>query len=139
MRQILSYRRHPCGGYTWLETSIAMAVVVILVTIAAPRLASSIRKANEAASVNMLGTIRSGLAIYYTGSGGVYPSDITPLSQPGNEYLNGKIKVYTTAHGVQTNIDHQSSLDASLDTGSIGYVNAGPQLGTVWIECTDTD
>jgi len=118
---------------------IIVTVIAILVMIAVPKLNRAIRSANEGATRGKMGSIRTALQIYYADTEGHYPSDLTPLMQPGSKYLTGVIPFYTAEHGNSWAINYASSYDAAADSGSWGYVNSGEEWGRIWVQCTHTD
>ena len=136
-------------GYTKLEKSsthanstrpgfiIAIILFAILV-IFVPKIAYFLRSANEQATRRRLQAMRSALTLYNAETGS-YPENLTPMMAPGNKYLQGTLRVYTTDHGYLSHLNYSSAIDPQADSGSWGYVNAGSQMGTVWIQCTHTD
>ena len=90
--------RHPksegSSGLTILELMIVVSVIAILATIAIPKLGNMVRKANEAATQGKLGSLRAALSIYYADNEGEFPSDLTPMTQPGSKYLTGIIPIW---------------------------------------------
>ncbi|OGS59730.1 MAG: hypothetical protein A3J79_08820 [Elusimicrobia bacterium RIFOXYB2_FULL_62_6] len=117
---------------------LVVAVIACLAAIAVPKFASALRNANEAATKGKLGGIRTSLAVYYADTEGTYPSDLTPLLQPGSRYLTQVVPLYTGHHGTSSDIHCLSAKDDD-DSGAWGYVNAGPDIGHIWVQCTHTD
>lgn len=124
---------------TLMELMIVISVIAIIVMIAAPRFGTMIRTSNENNTRAQLNAIRKALSLYQTDFEGAFPSDLAPLTQPGSKYLSKAPAAYTAAHGSLTSVDYGATLDAGLDNGSWGYVNAGPQWGHIWVQCSHTD
>ena len=126
-------------GFTLLEIMIVVSIIAILASIAVPKFGGMIRTANEAATKGKLASLRSALTIYYADTEGYYPSDLTPMLQPGSKYLTSLLPVYTSDHGNNSAIAYKSAFDGALDDGGWAYVNAGGNSGQLWIACTHTD
>ncbi|MCX5787084.1 MAG: hypothetical protein NTX64_01050 [Elusimicrobia bacterium] len=121
-----------------------MVVLVVLVTLAAitmERFGGSIRTANEDATRSKLASLRGALQIYYTDTEGSYPSDLTPMLQPGSKYLTTVMPLYTGAHGRTATVNYVQAKENTEDTGTWAYVNTTGRTdwGTVYIQCTHTD
>lgn len=65
-------------GFTLVELMVVVAIIGIIASIVIPKFADMIRKAKEATTKGNLGTLRSGVKIYYAGNEGIYPR---PLDQ----------------------------------------------------------
>ncbi|MFA6319108.1 MAG: prepilin-type N-terminal cleavage/methylation domain-containing protein [Elusimicrobiota bacterium] len=104
-------------GYTLIELMIVVAVIGALASIAVPKFASALRNANEAATKGKLGAIRTSLQIYYADTEGQYPSDLTPLLQPGSRYLTQVVPLYTGDHGSSNDIHYLPAIDAHRPQG----------------------
>lgn len=126
-------------GFTLLELTIVVAILGVIATIAFPRFGAMIRSANEKASLGRLGTLRSALSLYYVDTEGMYPGDLTPLTQPGSKYMSGGFSIYTGGHGNSSVVEVLPAKDLTRDTGTLGYVSAGDDPGAVWVQCTHTD
>ena len=131
--------RGAAKGFTLLEILIVVSVIAILASIAIPKFGSMIRTANEAATRGKLASIRASLTIYYADVEGFYPSDLTPLLQPGSKYLTTMLPVYTAEHGNSNAINYAPAFDGAADAGGWGYINSGTDAGRVWVQCTHTD
>lgn len=128
------------SGYTLLELMIVVSVLGVVAMLAVPRISNSISIANEQSTKGKLNSIRKALQVYYMDNDGWYPSDLTPLLQPGSKYLTGIVPMYTSAHGSTDRIFYSDDAkDGSADTGGWGYVRSGPEWGEVWVRCTHTD
>jgi len=124
------------SGFTLIEMIVIIAIIGILAMITLPKLANSIRAANEGATKGKLASIRSALSVYYSDHEGAYPSSLEPLMQPGSKYLSGAVPLYTSRHGTNYTVAYSSQADGSADTGTWGYVNSGSLWGKVWVQCT---
>lgn len=134
--------RHARGaarGFTLIELMTVVAILGIVATIAFPRFGAMIRSANEKASQGKLGTLRSALSIYNVDTEGMYPADLTPITQPGSKYLSGTFSIYTSDHGNSSTVEVLAAKDLTADTGTLGYINSGGDAGAVWVQCTHTD
>ncbi|MBI4396595.1 MAG: type II secretion system protein [Elusimicrobia bacterium] len=128
-----------CRGLTMTELVIVVAMIAILSMIALPRFANLIRKANERTSVAKLRSLRVALTIYYSDNEQQYPSDLSVFMTPGSAYMKTVGPFYTVEHGNLSEIDYVAAVDPNADTGRLGYVTTGPDMGTAWIECTHTN
>jgi general secretion pathway protein G len=126
-------------GFTLTELVVVVFIIGLLSVLVVPKLSNNIQHSNESASLGSLGAIRSALNVYYGDNAGYFPFDLGPLTQPGSNYLSAFPPLYTADHGRSANVSYAPSEDGSMDTGNWGYVNAGSQQGTVWIQCTHTD
>jgi prepilin-type N-terminal cleavage/methylation domain-containing protein len=166
-----SYQRKKRGhfGFTLIELMIVVAIIAILATIAIPKFADMIRKAQEGSSKGSLGAVRSALGIYYADNEGYYPcSGEVPMGggcmsrltvngkylsvvpviylpnyhQSGaNEYniFNANCPDY---YGTWPNFDSVGSPGFNyfyLIPGSCYFSNLNSGPGEVFINCTHTD
>lgn len=123
-------------GFTLTELAVVVFIIGLLSVLIVPKFANSIQHSNESSSLAGLTALRSALTVYYTDQAGYYPFDLSPLLQPGSKYLGTSPTLYTAIHGQTTSVNYVPTFDSTLDTGEWGYVNAGPQQGIVWIQCT---
>ena len=126
-------------GFTLLELMIVVMVIGVLVSVAVPRISMSIRKANEAATLGKLRSLRTAIQLYYAGTEGTFPADLTPFTTPGSKYYVKITPLYTAAHGNSSNVAYPPAYDAAGDQGSWAYVALGGDAGRVWVSCTHTD
>lgn len=124
-------------GFTVLELIIVLAIIAILATIMIPKVGTMIRRGNEGSTRSKLGAIRKALSVYYIDNE-AYPSDLTPLTSPGNKYLSGLMSLYTHEHGQSTDFTLLDDRNYG-DTGKWAYVTQGGHAGEVWVDCTHTD
>ena len=66
-------------GFTLLELMIVVIIIGILATVAIPQFTSVVEKARAAEAITILGSIRTGMSLYYLESG-VYPANQSSLS-----------------------------------------------------------
>lgn len=125
-------------GFTLLELMITIAVIGTLLAVALPKFANAVKVANEGGTRGSLGVMRSSLTIYYGDNEGSYPTDLSPLLTPGNRYLSQAMAVFTAEHGKNKAVSYVSE-PGDGDTGYWAYVNAGGDVGKIYIECTHTD
>ena len=66
-------------GFTLIELMIVVAIIAILASVAAPKFGSQIQKAQDAQGIQVVGTWRSGLSIFYIDNG-VYPTTLGAIA-----------------------------------------------------------
>ena len=66
-------------GFTLIELMIVVAIIAILASVAAPKFGSQLQKAQDAKGIQVVGTWRSGLSIFYTDNG-VYPTNLGAIA-----------------------------------------------------------
>ena len=49
------------------------------------------------------------------------------------------LPLYTADHGALSTVNYSASIDATADTGALGYIVSGADAGKVWMQCTHTD
>ncbi len=127
------------AGFTLIELMIVVAIIGILAAIAIPKFASLIRKSGEGASKGNLGSIRSALSIYYGDMEGQYPGDMSALTV-GGKYLANVPLAKTPNYHSDSSAETTAQTSAN-DGGGWMYNNltGDPNLGTVLVNCTDTD
>ena len=130
-------------GFTLIELMVVVAIVSLLALIVIPKFGQMIRKSNESATRGHLGAVRSALSIYYSGTEGLYPSDLSPLFTPGSPYvMSSRPQAYTAEHGTLSVIDDGYVAPAPFDdNGHWGYIGADTSVykGTFWLVCYHTD
>ncbi len=67
------------GGFTLIELMIVVAIIGILAAVAIPRFADLVSRAQEAATKGSLSSVRSAVTIYYGGTGGEMPDQLSDL------------------------------------------------------------
>lgn len=105
-------------GFTLIELMIVVAIIGVLASVAIPKFADLIRKANEAACKGQLGSIRSAISIYYGNEEGFWPreignTDLTPTyiqsipnAKPGTGGDRADVTLISDGtNGVVTNVD----------------------------------
>ena len=127
-------------GFTLIELMIVVAVLALIALIVVPKMAQLIRKSNEAATRGYLGSVRSALSLYYSGTEGLYPVNFSIFTTAGSPYaLDTPPKAFTAEHGVYFQVDTLPIPDPAADSGHWGYVSGGQRAGAFWVECTHTD
>jgi prepilin-type N-terminal cleavage/methylation domain-containing protein len=76
-------------GFTLIELMIVVAIIGILASIAIPKFASLVRKAQEGATKGSLSSIRAALQIYYGDMEGLFPSNPSVGAAPGAYCVEG--------------------------------------------------
>ncbi len=134
----------------WLGVVIGIAfpvvmvfIIGILAAIAIPKFADLITLSKEGATRGSLGSLRSGLMVYYGETEGNYPMSLEELVP---KYLNEIPSAKTPEHHEDTDtVTYYSGSDYSRkdfrDTGGWGYVNdsTSPDWGALFVNCTHTD
>lgn len=136
-------------GFTLLELMIVVSVMAILASIAVPKFADMLLKAQEGGTRGNLGSLRSALSIYYADNQGVYPScafgpDSTVLDDNlVPRYIDRIQRIQTGLHPPTKSVYCDSVLTAgSVHDGQGWYYNgdtADPAFGTVNVACDHTD
>ena len=140
MSRLSRARKRWPAGVTFLEMMIVLSVLVVLAAITMEKFGGAIQTANENATRAKLGSLRSALGIYYTDMEGHYPSDLTPMLEPGSRYLTQMMPIYTGAHGKANSVTYVPARETNQDSGAWAYVNAqGADWGSVYVQCTHTD
>ncbi|MDE2040298.1 MAG: prepilin-type N-terminal cleavage/methylation domain-containing protein [Elusimicrobia bacterium] len=125
-------------GFTLVELMIVVVIITLLATIAIPKFATLVRKANEGASKGSLGSIRGALSIYYSDMEGVYPSDLTSLTIEA-KYMQAIPLSKTPSY----HWDSSSVVNGAVSTDAGGWlydnIQADAADGSVWVNCTHTD
>lgn len=126
-----------------------VSIIGILASIAMPKFADLLRKAQEGSAKGNLGTVRSGLNILYADTNGAYPA-----CAPGTastvfsvnlvpRYLTNLQPVKTGLHVPTNNVYCDSALTAgSVHDGQGWYYNGDATdsaFGSVYIACDHTD
>ena len=75
-------------GFTLVEVMIVVAIIALLAAIAIPNLLRARVNANDANAQAMLKTISTGAESYASAHEGVYPTDITNLTDAVPPYIN---------------------------------------------------
>ncbi len=117
---------------------VVAAIIAVLASIAVPRIGTAIRKANEATTKSKLSSLRRALQLYLEDHQ-TFPADLSLFLQPGNNYINGIMPIFTGVHGNKTTVNYVTAFDGATDSGGLGYATAGADWGKVWVQCTHTD
>ncbi|HBL16677.1 MAG TPA: hypothetical protein DD417_07960 [Elusimicrobia bacterium] len=102
-----------------------------------------IMKSNIGATKTNLGHIRSALSVYYGDTEGVNPADLAALTRDGR-YLKGLPMVklphlHPNSAAVRNMTIAEFEREEFTDEGGWAYVNEGPQIGNIVVNCTHTD
>jgi prepilin-type N-terminal cleavage/methylation domain-containing protein len=137
-------------GFTLVELMIVVSILGIMASIAAPKFASMLRKAQEGAAKGNLGMLRSGLRIYYSDNQGLSPTcDLGPDSVVFANSLQPKYigSVPEVKSGLHPPID-DVYCDIEMAPGSIhdgqgwyydGVLPEDSNFGGIWVACDHTD
>jgi prepilin-type N-terminal cleavage/methylation domain-containing protein len=138
-------KRQP--GFTLVELMLVVAIIAILASVAVPKFADLVGKAQDAATKGKLGTIRSALTIYSSGNGGEHPAYLQAIVP---DYLGAipkfKLRPHAESNDVQSTSDLSDSPDVSFSSESdppTWLYLAGNEkklrYGDVWIACRHKD
>ena len=125
------------GGFTLVEMMLAVAVVSVLGSVAAPKVGEALRKTQEGSTRGQLGKLRAAISIYYADREGRFPTDnltsLVPAHMEAIPALN--IPVH---HGELAGVVTETT---PTDTGRWSYNNVpgNTHWGTVRVGCTHPD
>ncbi|HVE13801.1 MAG TPA: type II secretion system protein [Elusimicrobiota bacterium] len=142
--------RKGAPGFSLIELMVVVSIVATLASIAIPKYADMLRKAEEGGAKGNLGSIRSALQIYFSDNQGINPTCTSgPLS---NVFSRALVPRYMSAvPTVKTGIHPPVSdvyCDYKMIAGSIhdgqgwyydGDTPTDSQVGGVWVACDHTD
>lgn len=137
-------------GFTLLELMIVVAILAILASIAAPKYADSLKRAQEGSLKGNLGAVRSALSIYYADNQGSRPS--CTAGAASTVLLDALVPRYISAIPTVKSGLHAPTnsvyCDASMVPGSVhdgqgwyydGVAPEDSQYGGIWVACDHTD
>ena len=143
------WNRSPPPGFTLIELMIVVAVIGILAMVAIPKFADLIRKSNEGASKGNLGAIRSAISIYYGDMEGIFPDDLSAMTNGGKYMAALPIAKAPGYHADTAGIRtlHGGCAAVAMDVNdwktNNGYtycaVPGDSLYGSILINCTHTD
>jgi len=143
------------NGFTLIELMMVVSIIAILASIAMPKFADLLEKAQEGSLKGNLGSMRSALSIYYSDNQGLYPVCSDPWPNPSSVVFTGTLApnyiptipaVNNTLHLPTNHVVCDASAD--IDSGSPhdgdgwyfdGVTPNDPQNGTIWVACDHTD
>jgi general secretion pathway protein G len=137
-------------AFTLIELMVVVSIIAILASIAMPKFAQTLWKAQEGAVKGNLGSLRSALNIYYADTQGVYPGC---LAGPDSTVLaDTLVPKYISAIPTIKGILHPSVSSVYCDWNMVAgavhdaqgwyYEGAMPQdgqAGSIWVACDHTD
>jgi len=134
------------SGFSAIEIVIAAAILAVFSIIAFPKFSSVIRKSQEGAAKNALGSLRSAVAMYYGDNEGEYPSsDIAAVLAQNKQYIEKIPDLKIPGHHKKTNKIITSGYLENNDTGEWAYKlddsddGTGKTKGQIWINCSHKD
>jgi prepilin-type N-terminal cleavage/methylation domain-containing protein len=149
-RGTTAVRRLGSGGFTLLELIIVISILAILASVAIPKYADVLLKAQEGSLKGNLGTMRSALSLYYSDNMGTNPSCV--LGPNSSVLANVLIPKYIPNIPTVNNGLHPPTnsvyCDAMMVPGDIhdgqgwyydGVLPTDSQAGGIWIACDHTD
>ena len=142
--------RPRAGGFTLIELMIVVAIISILASIAIPKFANMLFKAQEGSLKGNLGSLRSALTIYYADTNGITAS--CTAGAGSSLFNNVLVPRYIAAVPVVKNGLHPPTSSVYCDYQMVGgsihdgqgwyYDGANPldnYSGGVWVACDHTD
>lgn len=142
--------RRLARGFTLIELMVVVSVLAIMASIALPKYADMIQKAQEGTVKGNLGALRSALSIYYADNSGSSPACVAGAASTVltdsliPKYLN---EISTVKSGLHTPTK-SVYCDGQMIPGSIhdgqgwyydGTSPADAFAGSVWVACDHTD
>lgn len=137
-------------GFTLVELMVVASVLGIMASIAAPKFAGMLRKAQEGAVKGNLGMLRSALRIYYADNQGISPTcDVAADSvvfanslQP--RYIGSVPELKSGLHPpVSTVYCDYELIPGSVHDGQGWYYDGAlpedSNFGGIWVACDHTD
>jgi prepilin-type N-terminal cleavage/methylation domain-containing protein len=133
-------------GFTLIELMIVVAIIGILAGIAIPQFANLVSKAQEGATKGNLSTLRSAIAIYYGDTQGVYPFDVTAITN-SQKYLQvvpsaqTPKSVNSIGHAASGALKQTNFAAYVTDAGGWSYDNANSDTtwGSLVVNCSHKD
>ncbi|MCL2144947.1 MAG: type II secretion system GspH family protein [Endomicrobia bacterium] len=134
------------NGFSAIEIVIALAVVVIISMIAAPKFVSVLRKSDEGATKGSLGALRSAIAMYYGDHEGNYPgADIVKELTENGKYMQEIPYAYCSPYHKKSNKIYVGDFEKNKDLCGWAYKaddvedGSGRVEGQIWVNCTHND
>jgi type II secretory pathway pseudopilin PulG len=130
-----------------IELLTALAVIIILFVISAPKITGTIKKASENATKTSLAALRSAIALYYGDNKGEFPtSDIArQLTDENGKYIKEIPFASCAPYHKKSNIIITQNFEENKDSGHWAYKTedaddgTGRVKGELWILCTHKD
>jgi prepilin-type N-terminal cleavage/methylation domain-containing protein len=129
-------------GFTLIELMLVVAILSMLAAIAIPKFANMVIKAKEAAVRGKLGTLRSGVSIYYADNEGRFPNFGSNNNILANKYLDEVPSISIPTQPSHVEGRYVSAQSLGLDWPNMGnrYVwKYDGSTGDVRVWCTHTD
>jgi prepilin-type N-terminal cleavage/methylation domain-containing protein len=138
------------SGFSLIELMIALAIISILASVAIPKFADSVRKAQEASTKGALASMKGALTLYYGDNEGNPPNCV---AGPASTVFAGTVvpKYIETLPNVNNGLHPPTNLvycDENITAGVVhdaqGWYYDGVQptdagYGQIWVACDHTD
>lgn len=129
-------------GYTLVELMLMVAIVGILSSIAIPKTAETIRRAQEARTKANLAVLRESIGAYVSNTGGLFPGRLEDLTTGILPVLGSiPMKATPTYHPDGNSVTNGPRATMTDARGDWYYFNnpAEPEYGTVVVNCIHSD
>jgi prepilin-type N-terminal cleavage/methylation domain-containing protein len=130
----MKFNRKNTEGYTLIELMMVVIIITILSSILTPRFDLVLQRANQAKAKSDLGTVRSGLSLYYTSHEGNYPlggypEGDTHYTSDGLSMTSVLVPQYITHLPIPKLVDRQggyNELSVSYDAAAKSFMSSTP-------------
>jgi general secretion pathway protein G len=139
-------------GFTLIELMMVVSIIAILASIAMPKFADMLIKAQEGSLKGNIGSMRSALSIYYSDNQGLYPNctagypsavfagTLAPAYIPAIPAVNNTLHVPTNNVFCDSDANILGGAPHDSDGWYYDGTNSPDQLnGSIWVACNHTD
>jgi len=135
-------------GFTLIELMIVVAIIATLSLIALPKFSNIVVRSRESGVKGSLAALRGAVQIYYSGEGGIFPSDLSEIVV-NSTYLTEIPQATIPGVTEQNNPGHPAARGVLVGDGTVPsdvaggslwyYVNSGDTQGSIFANCTHKD
>lgn len=128
-------------GFTLIELTLAICIMTVLASVAYPKIANSIRTAQEARTKGNLHVLKMAIAVYYTNHEGAYPTDNLTSLVVENALARIPLKYTPPYHPEGNSVSAGPKSAQSASRGDWFYINDhnDPDFGQVMVNCVHQD